>query len=65
MQNVREAVMIYFSKRLKSISRCCTGGGSLAPISPEQIDEDGRFDQTIIADHRVGFPNAGAAATQT
>jgi hypothetical protein len=32
---------------------------------PEQIHEDGRFDQTIIADHRVGFLNTGEAATQT
>jgi hypothetical protein len=32
---------------------------------PEQIYEDGRFNHTIMAGHRVGLPNAGEAATQT
>ena len=32
---------------------------------PEQIHEDGRFNQTIMAGHRVRLPNAGEAATQT
>jgi hypothetical protein len=34
-------------------------------LPPEPIHEDGRCDQTIIAGRRVGFPNAGAAATPT
>lgn len=30
---------------------------------PEQVHEDGRFDQTIMAGHRGGFPNDGEAVT--
>jgi hypothetical protein len=30
---------------------------------PAQVQEDGRFDQTIMAGHRGGFPNDGEAVT--
>jgi hypothetical protein len=37
------------------------GDSFLSP--PEQVHDDGRFDQTIMAGHRGGFPNDGEAVT--
>jgi hypothetical protein len=61
---VDEAIQHAYPVTQMEAFKPCQGRAGNVLFPPEQVREDGRFDQTIKAGHYGGFPNDGEAVTQ-